>query len=77
MFGGTGQAAWRRSIYCSTGACVEVMRVDDVVMVRNSEAPDHNLRVDADAWTAFLGAVRADAFAASGDFSGGLMESGE
>jgi len=63
MFGGVGKADWRRSSYCPSGSCVEVRYDSTVILVRNTQAPGQNLRIDRDQWLAFVEAVKAGEFA--------------
>jgi hypothetical protein len=54
--------AWRKSSFCSGGACVEVAFVDDEVMTRDSTVADSPvLRFTRTGWSAFAEAVRKDA----------------
>jgi hypothetical protein len=56
---------WRKSSYSETGNCVEVARGPYGVVVRDSKAPvGPRLRFGADAWSAFIDAVRDDGFPA-------------
>jgi hypothetical protein len=54
---------WRRSRRCATGACVEVARVEDRLLVRDSKdlaiAP---LRFTEKQWVAFVAGVKAGTF---------------
>ena len=52
------QGQWRRSTFCSTGACVEVAEGSDAVLVRDSKKPEGgSLRISHVAWMAFIAAV--------------------
>jgi len=54
---------WSRSSYCGTGACVEVAKVADQFLVRDSKNPDTPaLTFTADEWTAFLDGAAAGEF---------------
>ena len=77
MFGGKGHVDWRSSVRCSTGACVEVAHDETGFLVRDSKAPDQNLRFTLPAWGAFVAALKAGEFSRSGDLGGGLVEGGE
>lgn len=60
----TEEPHWRRSGRCSTGACVEVARVAELVLIRDSKVPDSAiLHVSTQEWKAFVTGVKA------GDFS--------
>lgn len=48
------QLTWRRSGRCSGGSCVEVAKVDDRIMVRNSADPRLVVTFTHDEWMAFL-----------------------
>jgi len=50
--------AWRRSSKCSNGTCVEVAKVDDVYLLRDSKSPGGKpLRFSADEWAIFKEAI--------------------
>ncbi|MEU6085135.1 DUF397 domain-containing protein [Streptomyces sp. NPDC047108] len=56
---------WRKSSYsgASEGNCIEVAEESALVPVRDSKDPDGPVLVfSADAWTAFVSAVKAGAF---------------
>lgn len=54
---------WRRSNYCGTGACVEVAKIEDRYLVRDSKNPDVDpLAFSADEWRAFVAGVEAGDF---------------
>lgn len=55
-------SAWRKSSWCDTQACVEVVRLDDQVGVRNSRRPRQHLEFGGQAWSAFIAGVRAGDF---------------
>ncbi len=64
MENGHSLPGWRKSSRCATSGCVEVARVGDSVLVRDSKDPDGPvLTFDREEWTAFL------AGAAAGEFS--------
>ncbi|MGX6604311.1 DUF397 domain-containing protein [Micromonosporaceae bacterium Da 78-11] len=50
--------SWRRSSRCGTSSCVEVAKVEDQYLVRDSKNPDAAaLEFTTDEWDAFLGGV--------------------
>lgn len=50
-------STWRKSSYSASGGdCVEV---GHRIGIRDSKAPATHLEVSADAWSAFLGTVKA------------------
>ena len=54
---------WRKSSRCSSNACVEVAKVDEEYLVRDSKNPDSApLAFTADEWLAFVGGVKRDEF---------------
>lgn len=54
---------WVKSSRCSTGACVEVAKVADQYLVRDSKTPDAPaLTFTQDEWTAFVEGVTAGEF---------------
>jgi hypothetical protein len=54
---------WRRSGGCNSGACIEVAKVDDHYLIRDSKNPDAApLIFSADEWLAFVGGVKRDEF---------------
>ena len=60
------QADWRRSSYCSTGACVEIAQVSGQFMLRDSKNPDTTPFVfSREEWATFIQGVRAGEFDAS------------
>ena len=56
----TEQAEWRKG--CASGTCVEVAKVADQVLVRDSKNPDVVLSFSPEEWDTFLDA------AATGEF---------
>jgi hypothetical protein len=58
---------WRRSSYCGTNACVEVARVGDRYLVRDSKNPDAApLDFSSEEWSAFVAGVKGGDFASFG-----------
>ena len=58
-----GELVWRRSSTCESGACVEVARTDDAVLVRNPANPgDTPVTVRHAKWQEFLARVREGAY---------------
>ncbi|MFB9340010.1 DUF397 domain-containing protein [Actinoplanes octamycinicus] len=54
---------WRRSRRCASGACVEVARVGEVFLIRDSKNVDADpLAFNREAWEAFVAGVKADEF---------------
>jgi hypothetical protein len=54
---------WRRSSKCDGGACVEVAELNTVIMIRDTNEPDHTpLAVSRDVWQVFVSRVRAGHF---------------
>jgi hypothetical protein len=54
---------WRRSRSCGNQACVEVARVDDQYLVRDSKNPDAPpLSFTKDEWTTFIQGIEAGDF---------------
>jgi hypothetical protein len=53
----TEQPQWRRSPYCSAGACIEVARVADRYLIRDSKNPDVQLTFSHAEWAAFTKGV--------------------
>ena len=57
------RGTWRRPGGCGNGACVEVTRVDDRYLIRDSKAPDAAvLSFSESEWEAFARAVKEDEF---------------
>ncbi len=50
---------WRRSSRCNGGQCVEVARLGDEVMVRDSADPDRIITVSAGNWQQFVSGIQA------------------
>jgi len=56
-------AQWRKSTRCGSAACVEVAKVDDGYLVRDSKNPDGAvLSFTEREWAAFVEAVEAGEF---------------
>jgi hypothetical protein len=56
---------FRRSSFCSVGACVEVAVAEDedrTVVVRTSRRPLVEIRMSMDEWAAFVAGVKAGEF---------------
>ncbi|MEU4419549.1 DUF397 domain-containing protein [Actinoplanes sp. NPDC024001] len=59
----TDEPRWRRSGQCSTGACVEVAKVGDQFLVRDSKQPGGApLSFTRAEWEAFVAGVKAGDF---------------
>ncbi len=59
----TPDIAWRRSTRCSGGQCVEVAKVGDQVLLRDSKNPQQTpLTFSADGWDAFTLGLSAGEF---------------
>jgi len=57
------QAGWFKSSFSASGSCVEVNRLDALVLLRDSKDPDGPvLRFNLAEWAAFLAGVRAGEF---------------
>jgi len=55
--------AWRKSSRCGNATCVEVAKVDDQYLIRDSKNPDvAALQFTAEEWTAFVEGVTAGEF---------------
>jgi len=48
------QPIWHRSTKCTGGNCVEIAKVDDHVLVRNSADPEVVVTFTHDEWDAFI-----------------------
>jgi len=56
-------ARWRKSARCGSSACVEVAKVDDVYLVRDSKNPNGAvLSFTEREWAAFVEGVEAGEF---------------
>jgi uncharacterized protein DUF397 len=54
---------WRKSSRCASNSCVEVMKVEGAVMVRDSKNLDHApLRFTPEEWSAFVEGVNLGEF---------------
>ncbi|MEV6306114.1 DUF397 domain-containing protein [Actinoplanes sp. NPDC051861] len=59
----TEEPRWRRSGHCASGACVEVARVGDHFLVRDSKRPGSaHLSFTEEEWDAFVAGVKAGDF---------------
>jgi hypothetical protein len=55
---------WRRSTRCGNATCIEVAKVDDQYLIRDSKNPDAApLTFTKAEWDAFVAGVRGDDFA--------------
>ena len=55
--------AWRKSSRCGTSTCVEVAKVDDQYMIRDSKNPEAAaLTFTEEEWVAFVEGVSAGEF---------------
>jgi hypothetical protein len=58
-------AGWCKSSFCGNSACVEVAKVGDEFLVRDSKYPDGLvLTFTRDEWAAFVAGVKAGEFPA-------------
>ncbi len=63
MSGSTEEPRWRRSGRCANGACIEVAKVGDRYLLRDSKNPEAApLSFSAPEWTAFVAGVEAGDF---------------
>ena len=54
---------WRRSSYCANEVCVEVAKVGERFLIRDSKRPDSApLEFSAEEWDAFIAGVKGDEF---------------
>jgi predicted secreted Zn-dependent protease len=54
---------WQRSTRCGNGTCVEVAKVDDHYLIRDSKNPDSApLSFTKAEWEAFVAGVKRDEF---------------
>jgi hypothetical protein len=59
----TEQPVWRRSRRCANGTCVEVAKVGDDYLIRDSKNTEGTpLRFSADEWSTFVDAIRGGEF---------------
>ena len=59
----TGDPEWRRAGHCTSGSCVEVARVADRYLIRDSKNPDLGpLSFSEDEWNTFVSGVKSGAF---------------
>ena len=62
------QLTFKRSSFCSLGACVEVaVDRDNSVVVRDSRVADREVRFTAGEWRAFVAGVKAGEFDLPGE----------
>jgi hypothetical protein len=57
------EAAWRRPSYCQGGECAEIAKLDGMIALRSTTAPDSVVQYTADEWQALVRAIKADEFA--------------
>jgi hypothetical protein len=54
---------WKKSSRCASATCVEVAKLDDRYLIRDSKNPDVSpLSFTTDEWSAFVAGVRAGEF---------------
>jgi alpha-mannosidase len=59
----TGMLRWRKARRCNTGACVEVARDGEQILVRDSKAPQAEpLKFTREEWDHFLAGAREGDF---------------
>jgi Domain of unknown function (DUF397) len=59
----TEEPRWRKSGRCAYGACVEVARVEERLLVRDSKNPGTvSLSFSEEQWDAFVAGVKAGTF---------------
>ena len=59
----TNAAAWRKSSRCGSSTCVEVAKIDDQYLIRDSKNPDAAaLTFTKEEWIAFTEGVTAGEF---------------
>ena len=56
------EPAWRRASFCAAGECVEIAKQDDMILLRNSQAPGTAVRYTPEEWRAFAQGFRAGEF---------------
>ena len=63
MIKSTGDPDWRRGTSCTSGTCIEVAKVADRYLIRDSKEPGAQpLSFSAEEWGAFVSAVKRDEF---------------
>jgi hypothetical protein len=63
MIKSTGDPEWRRAPECAAGSCVEVAKVADRYLIRDSKNPEAGVLSFSEAeWNTFVGGVKAGAF---------------
>jgi len=63
MTNSTAPPTWRRSAQCANGTCVEVAKIDDDYLIRDSKHPEQApLRFTEDELTVFAAAFSAGEF---------------
>ena len=53
---------WRRSSRCESAACVEVAKLDAMIMIRDSAEPGSSVAISHDIWRGFVSGVQAGLF---------------
>ena len=63
MINSTGHPEWRRAGGCASGSCVEVAKVADRYLIRDSKNPEVGpLSFSEDEWDTFVGGVQRGTF---------------
>ena len=59
----TDQSPWRRASFCASGECVEVVRRDGMILMRDSKEPQGLLlHYTTEEWQSFVSGVKAGEF---------------
>lgn len=53
---------WLKASFCAANECVEIARQNDVILLRNSSAPDNVVSYTTEEWEAFAKGFRAGQF---------------
>jgi hypothetical protein len=57
------ESAWRRSRYCQGGECAEIAKLDDMIALRSSTAPNSVVRYTTEEWQTLVQAIKVGEFA--------------
>ncbi len=60
------QAGWRKSSFCQSGECAEVLTEDGEIRLRSTRAPADVVSFTVAEWQALIAGVKADEFTQTG-----------
>jgi hypothetical protein len=56
------QPAWRKANFCGSTQCVEVAKLNGMIVMRDSKSPRRVLRYSTEEWQSFVLGIKASEF---------------